>query len=115
MEMLSTFTAVLHVANLSTVEHLVAVLEETDAFSKSQIQTVARKIGSRRYTWLENCLIVTLNHLIKMISNKKFSRLFIGIKKLLGMIDMAKQIDEERRVIEFLSQMESEGFLEMGA
>ena len=50
MEMLSTFTAVLHVANLSTVEHLVAVLEETDAFSKSQIQTVARKIGSRRYT-----------------------------------------------------------------
>ena len=40
--------------------------------------------------------------------------MFIGIKKLLGMIDMAKQIDEERRVIEFLSQMESEGFLEMG-
>jgi vesicle-fusing ATPase len=41
--------------------------------------------------------------------------LFIGIKKLLGMIDMAKQIDEERRVIDFLSQMESEGFLELGA
>lgn len=89
MEMLSTFTAILHVSNLSTVEHLVAVLEETDAFSKSQIQTLARKIGSRR--------------------------LFIGIKKLLGMIDMAKQIEEDRRVIEFLSQMESEGFLELGA
>lgn len=42
-------------------------------------------------------------------------RLFIGIKKLLGMIEMAKHFDEERRVIDFLSQMEAEGFLEMGA
>lgn len=86
MEMLSTFTTVLHVPNLSTVEHLVAVLEETNVFNKAQIETVKRKIGSRR--------------------------LFIGIKKLLGMIDMAKHFDEERRVIDFLSTLESEGFLE---
>lgn len=48
MEMLSTFTAVLRIPNLSTCEHLIAVLEETDAFSKSQIATIARKIGNRK-------------------------------------------------------------------
>lgn len=87
MEMLSTFTSVLHVPNLSSVEHLVAVLNETDAFSQQQVATLARKIGTRR--------------------------LFIGMKKLLGMIDMAKHFDEEHRVIDFLSQLESEGYLEV--
>ncbi len=84
--MLSTFTSVLHVPNLSTVDHLTAVLKETEVFSDSQIAQLAKKIGSRR--------------------------LFIGIKKLLGMIDMAKHFDEDRRVIDFLSTLESEGFLE---
>ena len=84
--MLSTFTSVLHVPNLSPVDHLTAVLKETEVFSDSQIAQLAKKIGSRR--------------------------LFIGIKKLLGMIDMAKHFDEDRRVIDFLSTLESEGFLE---
>ena len=48
MEMLSTFTAVLHVPNISTCEQLVAVLEETDSFSKMQISTIARRVGNRR-------------------------------------------------------------------
>ncbi|XP_046631152.1 vesicle-fusing ATPase 1-like [Daphnia pulicaria] len=89
MEMLSTFTAVLRVPNISTCEQLIAVLEETDAFSKSQIAAIARKVANRR--------------------------LFIGIKKLLGMIEMAKHFDEERRVFDFLTQLEVENFLELGA
>lgn len=48
MEMLSTFTAVLRVPNISQCEQLVAVLEETDAFSKSQIAAIARKVANRR-------------------------------------------------------------------
>jgi vesicle-fusing ATPase len=48
MEMLSTFTAVLRVPNISTCEQLIAVLEETDAFSKSQIAAIARKVANRR-------------------------------------------------------------------
>jgi vesicle-fusing ATPase len=48
MEMLSTFTAFLHVPNISTCEQLIAVLEETDAFSKSQIAAIAQKVANRR-------------------------------------------------------------------
>ncbi|KAK4035657.1 vesicle-fusing ATPase 1 [Daphnia magna] len=89
MEMLSTFTAVLRVPNISTCEQLVAVLEETDVFSKNEITAIARKVANRR--------------------------LFIGIKKLLGMIEMAKHFDEQRRVFDFLTQLEVENFLELGA
>lgn len=89
MEMLSTFTAVLRVPNISTCEQLVAVLEETDVFSKNEIAAIARKVANRR--------------------------LFIGIKKLLGMIEMAKHFDEQRRVFDFLTQLEVENFLELGA
>ncbi|XP_057377840.1 vesicle-fusing ATPase 1-like [Daphnia carinata] len=89
MEMLSTFTAVLRVPNISTCEQLVAVLEETDVFPKNEIAAIARKVANRR--------------------------LFIGIKKLLGMIEMAKHFDEQRRVFDFLTQLEVENFLELGA
>ena len=86
MEMLSTFTSILHVSNLTTVEHLTTVLKETECFSESQIAQLAKKIGSRR--------------------------IFIGIKKLLGLIDMAKHFDQDCRVLDFLCTLESEGFLE---
>ena len=54
MEMLSAFTAVLHVPYLSTSEQLVAVLEEQDAFSKSEILTIRKRTENRRYF---NCLL----------------------------------------------------------
>jgi len=86
LEMLSAFTAVLHVPNISTSQELVAVLEETDAFNKSEIDTIARRTEKRR--------------------------LFIGIKKLLALIDMAKQTDGDYRVVKFISKLEEEGALE---
>lgn len=42
MEMLSAFTAILHVPNLSKPEHLLAVLDNSDVFSKQELQQVAR-------------------------------------------------------------------------
>lgn len=39
-------------------------------------------------------------------------RVFIGIKKLLGLIDMARQTEQEYRVIKFLSKLEEEGGLD---
>ncbi|XP_049804725.1 vesicle-fusing ATPase 1 [Schistocerca nitens] len=86
MEMMSAFTAVLHVPNLSKPEHLIAVLEETDVFSKKDVATISRKIQGQR--------------------------LFIGIKKLLALIDMARQTEEQYRIIKFLSKLEEEGALE---
>lgn len=48
MEMLSAFTSVLHVPNLSSPEHVIAVLEDTDIFTKSELQTVAKKMAGKR-------------------------------------------------------------------
>ncbi|XP_021938226.1 vesicle-fusing ATPase 1-like [Zootermopsis nevadensis] len=89
MEMLSAFTAVLHVPNLSQPDHLMAVLEESDVFTKKDLSALSRKI---------------LGH-----------RVFIGIKKLLALIDMARQTEEPYRVIKFLSKLEEEGGLDMGS
>lgn len=44
----------------------------------------------------------------------KLFRVFIGIKKLLALIDMARQMEEEDRVVKFLSKLEEEGGLDMG-
>lgn len=46
--MLSAFTAILHVPNLSRPEHLIAVLEETDVFNKKDIAEIAKKIKGHR-------------------------------------------------------------------
>ncbi|GFG30720.1 hypothetical protein Cfor_11558 [Coptotermes formosanus] len=89
MEMLSAFTAILHVPNLSKPDHLMAVLEESDVFSKKDLSALSRKVHGHR--------------------------VFIGIKKLLALIDMARQTEEQYRVIKFLSKLEEEGGLDMGS
>ncbi|PSN54659.1 Vesicle-fusing ATPase 1 [Blattella germanica] len=90
MEMLSAFTAVLHVPNLSQPEHLMNVLEESaDVFSKKVSKSIYSKIQGHR--------------------------VFVGIKKLLALIDMARQTEEQYRVIKFLSKLEEEGGLDTGS
>uniref|UniRef100_A0A0K8TTK0 Vesicle-fusing ATPase n=1 Tax=Tabanus bromius TaxID=304241 RepID=A0A0K8TTK0_TABBR len=88
MEMLSAFTAILHVPNLSHADHVLAVLEDSDLFSKGELHSLAKKMQGKR--------------------------VFIGIKKMLGLIDMARQTEHQYRLIKFLSKMEEEGGLEMG-
>lgn len=85
--MLSAFTAILHVPNLSKPEHLLAVLENADVFTKNEIQQIYR--------------------------HTKGKRVFIGIKKLLALIDMARQTDEGHRVIKLLSKLEDDGALSL--
>ena len=67
MEMLSAFTDVLHVANLSTGSHLMSILKQSDAFSKEDCAKLASKLSGRKAS--------------------------VGVKKLLGLIDMVKQTD----------------------
>ena len=43
------------------------------------------------------------------------NRLFIGIKKLLALLDMARQTEEQYRVIKFLTKLEEEGGLDSGS
>jgi hypothetical protein len=40
-----------------------------------------------------------------------YSRVFVGVKKLLALIDMAKQTPENMRVVKFLTKLEEEGGL----
>lgn len=86
MEMLPCFAGVLHVSNLSTGEHLMAVLEQSDCFNKEELSSIGRKVNGRRVS--------------------------VGIKKLFALIDMARQMQGEYRVPKFLSKLEEEGAVE---
>ncbi|KAJ8932437.1 hypothetical protein NQ314_014651 [Rhamnusium bicolor] len=50
MEMLSAFTAVLHVPNLSKAEHLLSVLEASDVFSNQELKKIAHMVHGKRQT-----------------------------------------------------------------
>lgn len=41
-------------------------------------------------------------------------RIFIGIKKLLALIDMTRQIEDNFRVMKFLTKLEEDGGLDCG-
>ncbi|XP_043266425.1 vesicle-fusing ATPase 1-like [Venturia canescens] len=86
MELLSAFSTILHVPNLSTADNLLAVLEEVDLFSKDELVSLHARLQGKR--------------------------VFIGIKKLLCLIDMARQVEPSYRVPKFLSKLEDEGALE---
>ena len=106
MEMVSAFTDVLHVANLNTGSHLMSILKQSDAFSKDDLAKLAAKLSGRKAN--------------------------IGVKKLLGLIDMVKQTDPRSgnileilkskkilflrsRVNKLLSKLEEENFIELVA
>ena len=82
MEMLSAFTDVLHVANLSTGAHLISILKQSDAFTKEDLAKLASKLSGRKAS--------------------------IGVKKLLGLIDMVKQTDPRYPLISYLHKVSAE-------
>lgn len=48
MEMLSAFTAVLHVPNLSKAEHLLNVLEASDVLSLQELKQITHQVHGKR-------------------------------------------------------------------
>lgn len=44
MEMLSAFTSILHVPNLSTSEHLMKVLDDSNVFTDAELKSIKKKI-----------------------------------------------------------------------
>ena len=87
--MLPAFTDVLHVANLSTGTHLMSILKQSDAFTKDDLAKLAAKLSGRKAS--------------------------VGVKKLLGLIDMVKQTDPRSRVMKLLSKLEEEGYIDLVA
>jgi len=89
MEMTTAFTDVLHVANLTKGAHLMSILTQSDAFSKEDLARLAKQMHGRKAS--------------------------IGVKKLLGLIDMVKQMEPRARVNKLMSKLEEEQYIELEA
>lgn len=85
MEMLDAFSTTIHIPNICSGEELIKALEELGSFSDRELASIA-----------------------KVVKGQKLS---IGIKKLLMIIEMAAQMDQEYRVAKFLSLLKEEGRL----
>jgi len=66
-----------------------SILKQSDAFTKEDIAKLASKLSGRKAC--------------------------IGVKKLLGLIDMVKQTDPRSRVNKLLSKLEEENYIELVA
>ncbi|XP_077414124.1 vesicle-fusing ATPase isoform X2 [Vanacampus margaritifer] len=83
MEMLDAFSTTIHVPNISTGEQLVDALELLGSFTDKERASIAHQL--------------------------KGKRVWIGIKKLLVLIEMSLQMDQDYRVTKFLTLLRDEG------
>uniref|UniRef100_A0AAQ4RZK5 Vesicle-fusing ATPase n=1 Tax=Gasterosteus aculeatus aculeatus TaxID=481459 RepID=A0AAQ4RZK5_GASAC len=83
MEMLDAFSTTIHVPNISTGEQLVDSLELLGSFTDKERASIAHQL--------------------------KGKRVWIGIKKLLVLIEMSLQMPADYRVTKFLSLLRDEG------
>ena len=101
MEMTSAFTDVLHVANLTTGSHLMSILTQSDAFSKvfydnDEVKGLKVQLTSS-HTIATQTTNIYFHNLIPSVPQEDLAKLAkqlqgrkasIGVKKLLGLIDM---------------------------
>lgn len=85
MGIVESFNTVIHVPSLSSTGQLTEVLQSVKLFDEDEIRQIERNIGQRR--------------------------LFVGIKKLLMMAEMAVQTVKRDRVDKFVSLLEDENCL----
>ncbi|XP_055869849.1 vesicle-fusing ATPase-like [Biomphalaria glabrata] len=85
-EMLPLFKTVCHVSAISSSEQLINVLQESEDFTDIEISIILR--------------------------NTTGKRLFIGIKTLLTVIDMAKQMEKGQRAEKFIQLLEDLGAID---
>uniref|UniRef100_A0A3B5RDL5 Vesicle-fusing ATPase n=1 Tax=Xiphophorus maculatus TaxID=8083 RepID=A0A3B5RDL5_XIPMA len=83
MEMLDAFSTTIHIPSISRGEQLVQALELLGSFQEKERLSIAKAV--------------------------KDKSLWIGIKKLLMLIEMAAQMDPDYRVSKFLSLLRDEG------
>ncbi|XP_007529717.2 vesicle-fusing ATPase isoform X1 [Erinaceus europaeus] len=83
MEMLDAFSTTIHVPNIATGEQLLEALELLGNFKDKERATIAQQV--------------------------KGKKVWIGIKKLLMLIEMSLQMDAEYRVRKFLALLREEG------
>ncbi|XP_068758240.1 vesicle-fusing ATPase 1-like [Montipora capricornis] len=87
MRIVEAFNTVIHVSCLSSPDHLKSVFQGVKLFDADEVKEIERNIGQQR--------------------------VFIGIKKLLMMAEMAIQSNKRDRVDKFLSLLEDEKWQEL--
>ncbi|KAK5851189.1 hypothetical protein PBY51_002004 [Eleginops maclovinus] len=85
MEMLDAFSTTIHIPNISRGEQLVEALELLGSFQDAERADIAKRV--------------------------KDTTLWIGVKKLLMLIEMSIQVDSGYRVSKFMSLLREEGAL----
>ncbi|KAM9745489.1 vesicle-fusing ATPase isoform 2-T2 [Menidia menidia] len=83
MEMLDAFSTTIHIPNISTGEQLVDALELLGSFTDKERASIAHQL--------------------------KGKRVWIGIKKLIVLIEMSLQMEQDYRVTKFISLLRDEG------
>jgi vesicle-fusing ATPase len=86
MEMISAFTDVLHVGNLTQPKHFRAILKQNQLFNDTETEKIIQKLEG-------------------------YKKISIGIKKLLGLLDMIKQMGSQNRVAKFIGKLEDEEYI----
>lgn len=87
MELLNTFNNVVHVSSITAGEELVAVIDNLDVFSKEELEQLKKRVNGKK--------------------------LWIGIKKLLVLIEMVRQIDDRSKIDKLICLLEEEASLDM--
>jgi len=85
MEMIPAFTDVLHVPNLSRPENLLRVIKDSGVIGQQGMAELAQKLAGRQAN--------------------------IGVKKLLGLLDMVNQTEEGVRVEKLIAKLEEEMYI----
>ncbi|KYN05274.1 PREDICTED: vesicle-fusing ATPase 2-like [Cyphomyrmex costatus] len=86
LKLIPTFNAILEVPFLSTIEHVLNILTEVNLFSKHQMASFKAKLQEKQ-------------------------KVLIGIKNLLRLINIVREINSSDRVDDFLAKLEDEGEL----
>jgi len=87
LEMISAFTDVLHVPNLSRPEHVTTVAKVSNVISPAGMTQLQSQLSGRSAN--------------------------IGVKKLLGLLDMVHQTEEKDRVDKLITKLEEEMFISL--
>ena len=87
LEMVSAFTDILHVPNLSRTEHIIQVSRASGVISATGLASLQTQMSGRSAN--------------------------IGVKKLLGLLDMVAQTQEAERVNKLIMKLEEEMYISM--
>lgn len=108
LELATAFSTVLHVPPIMSGADVCSVLNSLEgAFTPREVQQLEQKIGQLKYA-----RAIVFRHVRFDVMQTCALRCYIGVKKLLDLVDLVKQTDEGYRVPKFLCKMEEEGDLE---